>query len=382
MASFIIRRLVRGLITLVLFQSLLFGLIYALPFDFSTFGGGPGGRAFLQELLNLDRPFGEQLISWLGDFFRLNLGQSFLYWPTPVLQLIVERAPRTLILFLSAAVLAYAFGVWMGKMIAWKRGGVVEALATLGGVAAYTSFAPFLAFAAVNVFGYYLGWFPYRRLVDQRLWYQAPVTVDALLGLMLVTILALAGLSWGLWRATRQASSRLRRWQWRAGGLLLMAGVAGGWWAQSGFTRLAMDLLWHLTLPLGTVITLSFGETMMIMRTTMLETLGEDYVTMARAKGLPDNLVRDRHVARNALLPVLTRLLLNLPFVLVGSLVIEQVFFWQAMGVTLFAAIEFVDLPLLLGVLSVVAVITVIAHVVLDILYVYLDPRLRYARAD
>ena len=89
-------------------------------------------------------------------------------------------------------------------------------------------------------------------------------------------------------------------------------------------------------------------------------------------------MVRDKHVARNAILPVLTRLGLSLPFVLVGSLVIERVFLWSAMGQVVFNAVEFYDVPLLLGVLSVVGVLTLVAHIVLDVVYVYLDPRLRY----
>ena len=111
----------------------------------------------------------------------------------------------------------------------------------------------------------------------------------------------------------------------------------------------------------------------------MLETIGDDHVVAARAKGLPDKVVRDRHVARIAMLPVLTRILLSLPFVLVGSLVIERVFFWRAMGQVVFNAIEFQDLPLIVGVLTMIGLISLIAHIVLDVLYVALDPRLRYA---
>jgi peptide/nickel transport system permease protein len=150
-------------------------------------------------------------------------------------------------------------------------------------------------------------------------------------------------------------------------------------WERSGYSPLALDVLRHLTLPLGTVVLLSFGETMMTMRATMLETMGEDHVSAARAKGLPDKTIRDRHVARIAMLTVLTRILLSLPFVLVGSLVIERVFFWRAMGQVVFNAIEFQDLPLIVGVLTIIGLISLIAHIILDVLYVALDPRLRYA---
>ncbi len=397
MAKFILRRVVRGLVALILFQSLLFALIHALPHDFSSFIiAGPGWRAFIRQQFGLDQPLWEQYLRWLMGFVRLDLGVSYQHWPATVSQILLGRMSRTLLLFLSAAILAYLLGIWLGKMLAWRRGGLFEAGATLGSVAAYTSFAPWLGFVAINVFGWYLGWFPYQRLVDHNVWFRAPVTVDWLLGRMVATIgLALAILL-PLWQITRSAESQRRgiirlpfriprfahakeRWLWRAAGLLIVGGGAWTWWSRSGLGYLALDVLAHLALPLGTVVLLSFGETMMIMRAAMLETLDEDYVLIARAKGLPDKVIRDRHVARNALLPVITRLMLNLPFVLVGSLVIERVFMWQAMGRIIFDAVEYLDIPVLLGILSAVGVVVLTLHVVLDILYVYLDPRLRYA---
>lgn len=380
MGRFILRRVVRGLVALVLFQSLLFALIHALPYDFSAFVlTSPTWRAFIQRQFGLDRPLWEQYTRWLLGFARFDLGVSYQYWPATVTQILFSRMSRTLLLFLSAAALAYLLGIWLGKMMAWRRGGLFEVGATLGGVAVYTSFAPWLGFVAINVFGWYLGWFPYQRLVNHNVWFNAPVTIDSLLGRMVAT----GGLAFGALllagRITRHLKSRRWRWLWRAGGLLVVGAGAWGWWSQSGLGYLALDVLNHLALPLGTVVLLSFGETMMTMRAAMLETLGEDYVLMARAKGLPARVIRDRHVARNAILPVITRLMLNLPFVLVGSLVIERVFMWQAMGQVIFDAIEYQDIPVLLGILSVVGVLVLALHVVLDVLYVYLDPRLRYA---
>jgi peptide/nickel transport system permease protein len=330
----------------------------------------------MQRQLGLDRPLWEQYTAWLGKFVRLDLGESFQYWPTPVSDILISRMSRTLLLFFSAAVLAYLLGIWLGKMMAWRRGGLFEAGTTLGGVAAYTSFAPWLGFAMINLFAWHLGWFPYQRIVNHNVWFNAPVSVDALLARLVVT----GALAFGALLLLRRASNSWRRQRlWRTGGFLLVAVSVWGWWSQSGLGHLALDVLDHLALPLSTVVLLSFGETMMIMRAAMLETLSEEYVLMARAKGLPDKVVRDRYVARNAILPVITRLVLNLPFVLVGSLVIERVFMWQAMGEVVFSAIEFQDIPVLLGILSVVGILALAAHVVLDVLYIYLDPRMRYA---
>ena len=379
MLKFIIRRLVRAFVTLILFQSLLFSLIHALPYDFTAFTvQGPSWRAFMQRQLGLDLPLWTQYLRWLGKFLQLDLGVSFQNFPAPVSNILFNRISRTLLLFLSAAILAYLLGIWLGKVIAWQRGGWIEFGVTIGGVAAYTSFAPWLGFVMINIFGWYLRWLPYQKLVNPNVWFNAPVMIDSLLARMVVT----GAIAFGAFLFVRQASRGLKknhlRWASQAVGLLIIGTGIGVWWSRSGLSYLAIDVIAHLTLPLATVVLLSFGETMMIMRAAMLETKHEDYVLTARAKGLTDAVIRDRHVARNAILPVITRLALNLPFILVGSLVIERIFMWQATGQIIFNAIEYQDIPVLLGILSVVGILALIAHILLDILYTYLDPRVRY----
>lgn len=379
MLKFIIRRMVRAFVTLILFQSLLFALIHALPYDFTAFTlQGPSWRAFMQRQLGLDLPLWTQYLRWLGKFLQLDLGVSFQNFPAPVSNILFNRISRTLLLFLSAAILAYFLGIWLGKIVAWRRGGWIEFGVTLGGVAAYTSFAPWLGFVMINIFGWYLRWLPYQRLVNPNVWFNAPVRIDSLLARMVIT----GAIALGTFILVRHASHGLKKnhWRWtsQAAGLLIIATGIGIWWSRSGLSYLAIDILAHLTLPLATVVLLSFGETMMIMRAAMLETKHEDYVLTARAKGLADSVIRDRHVARNAILPVITRLALNLPFILVGSLVIERVFIWQATGEIIFNAIEYQDIPVILGILSVVGILALIAHILLDVLYTYLDPRMRY----
>ncbi len=379
MLKFIVRRVVRAFVTLILFQSLLFALIHALPYDVTAFTlQGPSWREFMQRQLGLDLPLWTQYFRWLGKFLQFDLGVSFQNWPAPVSNIIFSRISRTLLLFLSATILAYLLGIWLGKMIAWRRGGWLEFGVTLGGVATYTSFAPWLGFVMINIFGWYLRWLPYQRLVNPNVWFNAPVMIDSLLARMVVT----GAIALGAFLLVRRASHGLNKnyWRWtsQAAGIVIIGVGIGAWWSRSGLSYLAIDILSHLTLPLATVVLLSFGETMMIMRAAMLETKHEDYVLTARAKGLPDAVIRDRHVARNAILPVITRLALNLPFILVGSLVIERVFTWQATGEIIFNAIEYQDIPVLLGILSMVGILALIAHILLDVIYTYLDPRVRY----
>jgi peptide/nickel transport system permease protein len=151
-------------------------------------------------------------------------------------------------------------------------------------------------------------------------------------------------------------------------------------------------------MPLITYVLLSFGETMLITRTNMLDTLKEEYITTARAKGVPDKVVRDKHAARNALLPVLSRFVISLPYLLTGLVIIEYSLglsgsgsvvrlrgmfantemSWHGMGWAFYNALYLQDLPLVMGVLFVVGLLAIVARLVIDVLHAVLDPRIRY----
>ena len=149
-------------------------------------------------------------------------------------------------------------------------------------------------------------------------------------------------------------------------------------WALSGIGGLALDILTHMVLPIATLTLISFAGTMLLTRNSMLETVREDYVMAARAKGLPEKQVRDRHAARNALLPVVTSLVYSLIFAIDGSVIIEGVFSWPGTGMTLLQAVRTEDLPLVMGAMIFIGLFSLLAHMIVDVLYVYLDPRIRY----
>ncbi|HEY4667387.1 MAG TPA: ABC transporter permease, partial [Anaerolineales bacterium] len=159
------------------------------------------------------------------------------------------------------------------------------------------------------------------------------------------------------------------------GGLVLV--LLGLPWVLSGNWPLAVDILNHLVVPMATLILLSFGETMLIMRTTMAEVMDEGYVTMVKAMGYSNARVRDRHVAPVATLPVLTRFIVHLPFVIAGSFFLEQAFHLEGVGMMLVEAANQIDFPVVLGVLSLAGVGILMAHVVLDLVTAWADPRLR-----
>ena len=377
MVRFIIRRLTRALVTLVLFQTILFLLIQALPGDFTTsIVGAPGYQRGMRGVLGLDAPVWEQYLAWMVGFFTGDLGHSFQAPTVRVTDILLARSPRTLLLFLPAVLLGFGLGIWLGKRIAWRRGGGLEFGSSVTGIAFYAAFPPWLVFLLVNVFAVQLGWLPPENLINPNIWRGVPETTDTVVQWILLTTLILGALLAVLFRLSRGARAE-RRIRWVGG--VSCVGLVAGVWLASGRTPQMLDILHHLTLPLVTLVLLSFGETMLLMRVTMVELLGEDYVLAAHAKGLADSVVRDRHVARLALPPVLARLTLQLPIVLIGSFVIERLFYWRGMGQALFTAADLQDIPVLMGILSVAGIFMLLAHLMLDIISAWLDPRVRDA---
>jgi peptide/nickel transport system permease protein len=132
-------------------------------------------------------------------------------------------------------------------------------------------------------------------------------------------------------------------------------------------------------LPVVTLTLVAFAGTMLLTRSSMLETLKEDYILTARAKGVPEKDIRDRHAARNALLPVVTSFILGVAFLIGGGVITETVFGWPGMGALLLSSIIVEDIPVAIGTLAFLGVLALIAHLVVDILYTILDPRVRIA---
>jgi peptide/nickel transport system permease protein len=155
----------------------------------------------------------------------------------------------------------------------------------------------------------------------------------------------------------------------------------GIWYAQD-IHLYAFDLLRSAALPLLTYVLLIFGETMVIMQSTMTEVMKEEYIKAARAKGLPERVVREKHAARNALLPVLSRLFISLPYLLAGIVIIEDSVNWPGMGTMMFTSLYWQDIPVVMGVLLMIGVLALIARLFLDVLTAYMDPRIRFGEGE
>ncbi|PXY36000.1 ABC transporter permease [Prauserella flavalba] len=146
-----------------------------------------------------------------------------------------------------------------------------------------------------------------------------------------------------------------------------------------GFLAQTLDVAWHLTLPCVTLLAVIYAQYMLVMRSSLLEEMGSEYLTTARAKGLRDDLVRRRHAVPNALLPAVTLVFLQFGMVVSGTVTVEAVFSWPGLGLLTYDALRGPDLPLLQGVFVVLAGSVIVMNLLAELLYRVLDPRVRAA---
>ena len=382
MAAYLLKRVIQILLTLFVFLSIVFFLVNAQPGDISNVYAlnpdlPPETREKLRELFGVNQPLWKQYLVYLRNVVTGNFGISFSLYPRTVADVIAERLPRTLVLFMTATVLSFYLGFVLGKIIAWRRGGWTEYASTLGGVTLYTVFTPWFALMMIWLFAFKAGWFPIGKFLDPVVWQEAPTDANTIFNRMLLTVIVLSGIVFAVFIVTTRRRVSGAGYI-RLGSVAISAAVLVGVWLASGTGYLAWDIAKHMVLPIATLTLISFAGTMLLTRNSMLETMREDYVLAARAKGLPEKDVRDRHVARNALLPVVTSFVFSLAFAVDGGIIIESVFSWPGMGQTLVAAATTEDVPLAVGAFVFVGIFVLVAHLLADVLYVYLDPRIRY----
>lgn len=385
MFKFLASRLVQMGFLFVVFLSLVWLMLQAMPGDISdTLVGNPSiplsVRLELRESLGLNEPLFVQYLTYITNFFRGEMGVSFSRYPQEVSTILWTALPRTLVLFLTATLFAFWLGFKTGKLIAWGRGRSSEKGLIVSGIFLQTVFYPWFAILMLWGFGFFLGWFPIGRFIDARLWQNSPYDANELFGQMIITaVIALVVYAVGRYLISRYSNNIVTQGRLGQGlGVLVLAGLVLYWWVNPA-REYTWDIAHHTMLPVFTLGLVLFGATMLLTRSAMLETLGEDYILTARAKGLPDRVIRDRHAARNAMLPVATSLVLALAFVIGGGIVTETIFSWPGMGLIFLQAINVSDIPLAVGALSITGVLALFGHLLADVLYAVLDPRIRVA---
>jgi peptide/nickel transport system permease protein len=319
MLTYILRKLIQ--IPLLLFGVVLvlFVLIHLAPGDpiAAFIGDVPAPPEYVAELrhhLGLDRSLPEQLIVYLTDVVRGDLGFSF-YYQQPVLNLIFERLPATALLMSTGLIAATLLGVALGVVAAARPNSWVDTGANLATIVGYSLPVFWLGELALLVFALQLGWFPTQGLTSLR--------------------------------ETKE-------------------GLAD-----------VLDRLQHLALPAAVLGTRYLAIDFRLTRSGVLEVLAQEYILTARAKGLAERVVMFRHALRNALLPIITITGLNIGFALSGAVLTEVVFGWPGIGRLTLDAIGHRDYPVLMGVFVVVTFAVVVVNFLTDLVYAVVDPRIR-----
>lgn len=388
MARYLARQGLLSLVKLFVFITFMFFFVQLMmPGDFVdqfSLSLDTSQREVLREQLGLDLPIWQRYVKWLQLLITLDLGESF--YGQPVIDVFKNVVPPTLLIFFVGTAIAFMLGLWLGKRTAWRGTGFISRLTTLGGITLFTSFPPWLAwliayaftrgrdFVVMGEIGGLRGGLDFRGL-SRELWIETDITPHTIVLRMVVTLVLSAAffviLNLLLTRLTRRGIPGFLL-------LLLIAGGTVGLWYLWDMHLLAFDMIKLSWLAILTYTLLSFGETMLIMQSSMTEVMKEEYVNTALAKGLTISTVRERHAARNALLPVLSRLVISLPYLLTGVVIIESTVGWPGMGTSMWNALYWQNMPVVMATLLLVGIVSLIARLFLDVVIAYMDPRIRY----
>ncbi|MDT8343686.1 MAG: ABC transporter permease [Thermohalobaculum sp.] len=317
--SLVLRRAVQAIPILLAIIIINFVLLKLAPGDAADVLAGEAGSAtpeYMAELrakFGLDQPVPVQLAQYVGRVLTLDFGYSFRH-EMPVSQLVLNRLGPTLILMVTTIVLAIGSGVLLGLLAATGLNTWRDNLISVLALVSYATPLFWVGLMLIVVFSINLGWFP-------------------------------------------------------TSGMENIAAFHTGW-------ARVWDIAHHLVLPAVTLSLFYLALYTRLMRASMLEQAGMDYVTTARAKGLSERRITFRHVLRNAILPVVTMAGVQVSSLIGGSVIVETVFGWPGLGQLAFESLFARDLNLLMGIFFLSAVLVLVVNLGVDILYTLLDPRI------
>ena len=321
MLLYVLRRLLQTVPLLLVISALIFTLLYLMPGDplYRMLEGIPNLRPQdfdrLRKLYGFDDPVYVQYGKWLWQLLQLNPGYSREYGQ-PVFDIILPALKNTLVLTIAAVVLGKIIAIGLGIFSAVRQYSIGDYILTATTFVAYSVPAFWLGLMMIILFSVKLGWLPTSGIVNSEL---AP----------------------GSWEAT-------------------------------------VDWMKHLILPVAVLAISEIIQVQRFMRSSLLEVLRQDYLTTARAKGLSEGVVIGRHALKNALIPVVTIIAVTMPRVVGGSTVVETVFAYPGMGRLLYTSIMGNDYVVAMTVVMIIAVTVVFFNLLADVIYGWLDPRIRY----
>ncbi|MGM0651719.1 MAG: ABC transporter permease [Bacillota bacterium] len=331
--KYFIKRIALTIPTLIGVSIIVFLLIHMIPGDPIDIMIGDRitdeTREAMREVLGLDLPLHTQYLRWFTSALQGDLGTS-IRSTQPVFQEILERLPATVELTVVALFIAVLFGILFGVTAARHRNTIIDQ-SMIGFSLLGVSIPIFwLGMMLIFFFSVMLGWLP----VSGRL--STDTVIPSITGLYLIDS--------------------------------LISGNIGGF----------IDALKHLLLPAFSLATVSLALVVRVTRSSMLDVLSEDYIRTARAKGLQERKVVFVHALKNAMIPVVTVIGLQLAKLMGGAILTETVFSWPGIGRLLINSIGFRDYPVVQGVVLLVAFAFIFINIVVDLFYAYLDPRIRY----
>jgi len=281
-------------------------------------GLSPELRVAVVARFGLDQPLIEQFRLYLVNLFQGDMGYSFSHFGEPVWETIFEfRFANTFILMGVSLIVAIIIGMFFGVLAAAKRDTAVDTGSTVIFLVAYSLPVFWIGILLLYIFGFQLNLIPLAGTITRGL-------------------------------------------------------------DHANFLHYMVDYLHHMMGPF-IVLTLSFiGGFYLIMRDTVLDVFTQDYILAARAKGLKERTILYGHAMRNAMLPMVSVIAVNIPFLVSGATMTEYVFSWSGLGLLTYHSVLSADYPVLQGIFLFLATITLLANFVADVLYLYLDPRIRY----
>ncbi|MCX7699121.1 MAG: ABC transporter permease [Candidatus Goldbacteria bacterium] len=322
MRNYIIKRIILLIPMLIGITLITFIIIHLTPGEFTKINmqmdirTSPDSIAKLRQLYGLDKPLHIQYFEWLKRFIKFDFGESFID-NRPVMDKILERLPATLLLNIISLFLIFSFGIIIGVTSAVRRNSFYDRLMMVFTFIGYSMPAFWLAIILMFFFGVKLE-------------------------------------------------------------LLPISGMKSIDFEQMNFFEKIIDILSHLILP---VFVTSFGGLAYISRyvkSSMVDTLSQQYIKAAYAKGLPEKKIIYRCALKNSLLPLITLFGLSLPGLIGGSFIFETIFAWPGMGRLAYEAAMSFDYPVIMGVVTIAAFLTILGNLIADILYAVVDPRIRY----
>jgi peptide/nickel transport system permease protein len=328
---FLVRRVAKAIFTVYFVSTLIFFLVRLLPgspveiyinqlvdqYGYSYDVAADQARSLFA--VDPDKPLALQYVDYLQNLARGDLGQSMLSPGVPVTDIIFKYLPWTLFSVGLGLLLAFTLGVGLGMVMAYRRNSWVDNVLSAAGSLFHSVPSYLFGIMVIILFGVRLDWLP---IADMR------------------------------------------------------GSLSSGQETELSFA-FVKDALYHASLPILTYTLTGLGAWMLLMKSSTIAALEEDFVTAARARGLTERRIAVLYVGRNAILPLFAQLTIAIGFIVGGSFLVEPIFQYQGIGYTLFKAIQSRDYPLLQGIFLMITISVVAANLVADMLYSRLDPRIR-----